>query len=220
MDISLLIDKNILPVRLKDNIKYVEEQIVKCSVLDLPVVENSQFLGFVSRNCLSNIDGSLSVEHLRDCINPSPFVEVHTHWFDILKEMKRYQFNSLAVLESGKYLGVITGKSLIRALGNSTSIQMPGTIMVLKINTYDYVLSRLAQITEERNVKIMCLNVELEEESASMKLHLKLNTHEIEGIGREFERFGFHILETYQENSAFQEDIMENYDALMKYLNV
>ena len=92
--------------------------------------------------------------------------------------------------------------------------------MVLEIRVYDYMLSRIAQITEERNVKIMCLNVESEKELPYIKLHLKLNTHEIEGISREFERFGFHILETYRDNSPFQEDIMDNYDALMKYLSV
>ena len=220
MNTTHLIDNDIVPIRLRETIEYAENQMSKYSVLSLPVLENDRFLGFISRNNLLSKDRLVSIEQLKDSLNPLTFVDIHTHWFDILKEMKRFQGSSLAVLESEKYLGVITAKSLLRALADNTSIQMPGTIMVLKIKVYDYMLSRIAQITEERNVKIMCLNVESEEELPYIKLHLKLNTHEIEGISREFERFGFHIVETHQENSAFQEDIMDNYDALMKYLSV
>ena len=220
MDTRLLIDKDILPIRITDTVEYAENQMDKYSAVSLPVLEEDSFLGCISQESLLSKERLFSIEQLKDSIIPLPFVDIHTHWFDIIKEMRRFQGSSLAVLASEKYVGLITSKSLLRALAENTSIQMPGTIMVLEIRVYDYMLSRIAQITEERNVKIMCLNVESEKELPYIKLHLKLNTHEIEGISREFERFGFHILETYRDNSPFQEDIMDNYDALMKYLSV
>ncbi len=220
MDTMQLLDKNTLTISLTDDVKYVKDQMNITLSLDLPVLDGDRFVGFISHQDLLDVEDAEQIGSLRAKIKPLPTVSFSTHWYDLLREMKKNQQGILAVVEGEKYIGLINAKSLINALGNNSSIQMPGTIIVLEIKAYDYMLSRIAQITEERNVKIMCLNVESIEESPFMKLHLKLNTHEIEGISRELERYGFHILETHQENSAYQEDIMENYDALMKYLGV
>jgi len=220
MKMKQLLDRNIVPVRLNDQLEEVENLMFKLMVSSLPVVDNEGFLGFVLRESLFHKEGSLRIEQVKESFYPSAFIDINSHWFDVLKEISRHKLNALALLDGERYVGVITSKSLLQVFAKNSSVQMPGTIMVLEISVYDYMLSRIAQITEERNVKIMYLNVEYIEKSSFLRVHLKLNTHEVEWISREFERYGFHILKIYHNNSAFQEDIMDNYDALMKYLNV
>ena len=51
-----------------------------------------------------------------------------------------------------------------------------------------------------------------------MELTIKVNKTEIDGIISDFERFEYKIMASYQESGS-QEDMVQRYESLMRYLN-
>ena len=221
MNIENIINHTFVPLEPSEHIEVALRKLQTVGYAELPVVENGKFLGNISKELISKQSGDSTIESLKDEFDVSRYISLPIHWFEILKAFDRPQGSYLTVLDENKnYAGIIEVNAFLALLARKSSFRMPGTVMVLEVNTYDYMLSRIAQIVEAQNAKIVCLNIETSEQSPFVQIHLKLNSMEIIGISRELERYGFRVLETFQEKSKFSDDLLDNYNALMKYLEV
>jgi len=79
-------------------------------------------------------------------------------------------------------------------------------------------MSEIARIIEESNAKILSSYITSVPDSTKMELTIKVNKNEIDGIISDFERFEYKIMASYQESGS-QEDMMQRYESLMRYLN-
>jgi hypothetical protein len=221
MKLESVLNNQITPLHPEDRVSAAVEAMQKAGLIEFPVVNDGTFVGIVSQKMISGQNDKMCIKDLINQLDNSHYIPLHSHWFDVLKEFDRPEGSCLVVLDDNmSYLGIIDEYSFFQSIVGKSSFRLPGSVLILEVNTHDYMLSRIAQIVEAQNAKIICLDVETNEQSPFIRIHIKLNTLEITGISRELERYGYRILESYQKRSKFSDDLLDNYNALMKYLEV
>ena len=198
-------------------VAWMEE--LRCN--QLPVVENSKFLGLISEEIIldkNNIDKPISAFELEgaEC-----FVNVHQHFYDVVKLASDYEVQLVGVLDDEKeYLGVITVQDTITSFAQTAAVQAPGAIIVLSMDARDYSLSEISRLIESENAKILGSTIRDDSlDISKIKLTLKINKTDLSHIVATLERFDYKIIARFQEPKVF-DDSQERIDILMKYLNI
>jgi CBS domain-containing protein len=150
-----------------------------------------------------------------------PYVEEEQHIFEVIGLASRLKLSVVPVLDSNKHFkGVITISDLIRHLAGISSMDQPGSIIVLELIERDYSLSQIAQIVESNNVKVLSMYITSPPESTKLEVTLKVNTSDLISVIRTFERYNYEVKTWVSDNDSMDRFYSERYDLLMKYLNI
>ena len=117
------------------------------------------------------------------------------------------------------YMGVVSMMDVVRHYTDSGMLQGPGGLIVLEMNTNDYSLSKIANIVEEENGRILNASIASADDKEKVYVTLKINLTDLSRVISSFERHSYHIKETHHQ-SEFMDDLKNRYDALMNYLNI
>ncbi|MFC3416789.1 CBS domain-containing protein [Algoriphagus hitonicola] len=215
------INNLIPPLKLTDKTKMALAWMEEIRTDVLPVVEQGKFLGllrdemiFDQNNPDENV-GSL-IPEAANC-----WVFSDKHIYDVLKVSAEFQSNVVAVLDRElAYLGVVTMEDAISAFADSLSIQSQGSVLILSMNMTDYSLAEICRIIESENTKVLSSFISNDPlDDSKIKLTLKLDKPELRHIKATLERFGFRILDHYQEETGVssEEDRIGN---LLRFLDI
>jgi len=185
----------------------------------LPVVRNSFYLGLISENEILEWKSTdeLIEEHLPNLM--APYVLYAQHLFDIIEVLEENSLSIVPVLsEEKKYLGAISNKKLLYTIAKSSAVKSIGGVIVLEMNQNDYSLSEIARIVESNNAKILSSYITSVPDSTKMELTIKISITEIDTIIADLDRFEYTVMASYQDSSS-NDDMMERYESLMRYLN-
>jgi CBS domain-containing protein len=189
-------------------------------VTHLPIVNNFDFLGLISENDILNynmLDEPIGNHPLS--LN-NPYVTEYQHIYDVIKLISLHKLSLIPVLDfKKKYMGVITMTNLMQQIAKIGAIDNPGAIIILEINSRDYLLSEIAQIIEANDGKALSIYVTSHPDSTKMELTIKLNKTDINSIIQTLNRYNYHIKASYLENDYY-DDIKERYESFLAYLNV
>ena len=215
-----LISSSIIPLKTSDTGSDALNLMDELKVSHLPIVNNVDLLGLISEEdiySLNNLDAPIGDHKLSV---KRPFIDKFQHIYDAIRLISELELSLIPVLdEKNKYIGVITLEKLIDHFAHTLSINNPGGIIVLEINTNDYSLSEIAQIVESNDAKILSLYVTSHEDSTKMELTLKINKMDINGILQTLNRYNYIIVASFSEKD-YLDDLMDRYDSLMNYLNI
>jgi len=216
-----LINHMIPPLKLSDSaekaIAWMEE--LRCE--QLPVVQGQKFLGLISEEIIleaNDIDHLISHFDLicKDCT-----VFPNQHFYDVVKTSSDHNVQLIAVIEEdGSYKGVITVNDTISSFAQTATVQAPGAILVLSMESRDYSLSEISRLIEEENAKILGSTIR-EDDSDPMRLRLtlKINRTNLSSIVATLERFNYKIIGRFQEPRVHDDD-RDRLDILLKYLEI
>ena len=185
----------------------------------LAIVRNSFYLGILSeKEILSwNKTDEFIDDHLAEISAPS--VLDSQHLFDIIQTVELNSLSIIPVLNEEKhYLGAITNRKLLYTIAKSTSVQSIGGMIVLQMKGNDYSMSEIARIIESNNTKILSSYITSVPNAQIMELTLKLNKVDINAIVKDFERFNYTIIASYNKD-AQEDNFLERYESLMRFLN-
>jgi hypothetical protein len=104
-------------------------------------------------------------------------------------------------------------------MAKSFSLENPGGIIVLEMSQNDYNLTEIAQIVESNDAKILSLFLASHSDSTRLNVVIKLNKTEIGGVLQTFDRYGYYVKFSFNDEED-RDDLRENYDSLMNYLNI
>lgn len=215
-----IITNNIVPLKTSDTGVFALSMMDDFKVSHLPIVNNIDFLGLISESDIystNNFDEPLGNHKLS---LTRPFVTEYQHFYEVIKIVSDLKLTLIPVLdEQNKYLGVITLEDLTQHFSKIASLQNPGGIIVLEINSQDYSLSQIAQIVESNDAKILSLYVSSQPESTKMEVTLKINKMDIGAVLQTFNRYNYIVKETYSEETDI-ESLKERFDSFMKYLSI
>lgn len=215
------INNLIPPLKLSDKTKMALAWMEEIRTDRLPVVDQGKFLGLLSEEMIYEInDSEKSIGEIEpdqtDC-----WVFSDKHIYDVLKASSEFDSNIVAVVDRElTYMGVVTMEDAIAAFADSLSIQSQGSVMILSMNMTDYSLAEIARIIESENTKILSSFMTSDPlDDAKIKLTLKLDQPEPRHIKATFERFGYKILDHYQEETGIssEEDRIGN---LLRFLDI
>ena len=219
MQASELISSSIILLHPDDDGSKALSVMDELKVSHLPVVRNNFYLGLISENEILQWQSTdeLIKEHLPNLM--APFVLSSQHLFDIIEVL---EVNSLSVVpvlsEEKKYIGAISNRKLLYTIAKSSAVQSIGGVIVLEMNQNDYSMSEIASIIESNNAKILSSYITSVPDSTKMELTIKVSITELDVIIADLKRFEYKVMASYNDGNS-QDDMMERYESLIRYLN-
>lgn len=216
---SSFIDETIIPLKTSDSIYFAIDFFKEFSIRQLPVVHDNLCIGILS---LDDIDDEDIYDlPILDYINLNySFASNNDHIYEVMRAISEQASTLFPVLdENNNYIGSITLSSLFKNYVNCAAFIQPGSILVLEIDKKNYSLSEIARIVESENKVILSSLISSNVESDVLEITLKLNSVQIQNLITTFERFGYNIKATFNEED-FMDTLKNRYESLMTYLNV
>jgi hypothetical protein len=187
----------------------------------LPVVDSGQFIGLVNGDLIFDLNtlekpiSDLTLE------NSGCWVFADQHIYEVLRVSSEHHSNVVAVVDrNSNYLGVVTVEDSISAFADSLSIQSEGSILILSMNMNEYSLAEISRIIESENTKILSSFISTDPlDSTKIKVTLKVNKPELRYLKATLERFGYKILDQYQEEDEYSTED-ERIGNLLRFLDI
>jgi acetoin utilization protein AcuB len=215
-----LISDLILPLKTSDTGETALQLMYDYSIKHLPIVNNQQFLGLVSENDILDQEltdqpiGSMQLTYYKPC------VDANMHIFDVLKVASKLKLTIIPVIDANNnYKGLITLDTLLFEFSRISAINDPGGIIELEVLVMDYSLAEISRIVESNNARILCLYTNLHSESTKVEITLKIDKEDISSVMATFERFDYKV-SGYFQKSDMDDDLLQRYQSLIKYLNI
>jgi hypothetical protein len=156
-----------------------------------------------------------------DLIAPANFVYMDRHIYEVLRVSSENQNGMVAVIDRDMvYQGVITVEDAITAFTDSISIQSQGGVLILSMFMTDYSLYDVARIIESENAKILSSFISGDPlDDSKIKVTLKLDQTELRHIKATLERFGYKVIDQYQEELGISSD-QDRIGNLLRFLDI
>lgn len=215
---SAFIDPSIVPLKISDSVAVAIDFFKEFSVRQLPVVQDNICIGILS---LDEIEEELADIPVLDFINLSySFASTNDHIYEVMRAISEQSVTLFPIIdENNNYLGCITLASLFKNYVNCAAFSQPGSIVVLEMDKKNYSLAEIARIVESENKVILSSLLSSNAESDRLEITLKLNSAQIQNLLSTFERFGYNIKATFDEEDV-KDTLKNRYESLMTYLNV
>lgn len=187
----------------------------------LPVVDEGRFLGFIGDEIIFEInDPDLLIGQI-ELEAGACWVYTDKHIYDVLRVASENQSNLVAVLDrENTYMGVITMEDAISAFADSLSIKSQGSVLILSMNMTDYHLSEIARLVESENSKILSSFITVDPlDDTKIKVTLKMDKLDLKHVKATLERFGYRIIDHYQEESGISADA-DRIGNLLRFLDI
>lgn len=217
---SRLIKEEILPLKMTDTFREAFSRMSEYKVSHFPVVEEGKLLGVVSEIDVENHenpDDRLS----NDIIH---FDNLHVNEFqyiiDVLKLSSNRKLSLIPVIdEKATYIGSITQNDIVVFFADSMSVNNPGGVIILEVSDADYQLTEIASIVESNNAKILSTYILSGKDSTIFEVIIKISKLDLNAILQTFERFKYNVVASFGQDKYYS-DLKDNYDSLIKYLNI
>ena len=215
---SAFIDPSIVPLKISDSVAVAIDFFKEFSVRQLPVIQDNICIGILS---LDEIEEELADIPVLDFINLSySFASTYDHIYEVMRAISEQSVTLFPIIdENNNYLGCITLASLFKNYVNCAAFSQPGSIVVLEMDKKNYSLAEIARIVESENKVILSSLLSSNAESDRLEITLKLNSAQIQNLLSTFERFGYNIKATFDEEDV-KDTLKNRYESLMTYLNV
>lgn len=214
-----LISATIPTLNLKDSVFQALELMSEFHVMQLAVVADEKYLGFVSEDDLMNVDENLTLQSLEARFSKAA-VRANTHFMEAVQLVNDHNLSIIPVVEpENVFAGVITAADLLKQLGKTTGASEPGGIIVLEMEQRSFSFSEISKLVETNDAQITQLNTNWDTNTGSFIVTLKINKFEISDIIATFQRYEYQI-KYYFGEELYENELRSNYDHLMNYLSI
>ena len=215
-----LISNNIPPLKTTDSGDKALNWMSDFHVTHLPIIEEGKLIGLVSEDDIFDLDQPELPIKAHNLGLRRPFIMANEHIYEVIKKVIQLNLSVIPVVEQElNYLGVITHESLLDYFAQSASMQQPGGILIIEVNSRDYSMSEIARLVESEGASILSSLVTSRTNANLVEITLKINRQELRAIINTFQRFNYNVKASFQEND-YTQSLQDRYDSLMKYLEV
>lgn len=214
-----LISTAVLPLQTSDTGKEALAVMEDFNVRHLPIVNNRSLLGLISEDdvLIHNINEPIGSYELS---LTKAYVKETDHLYEVMRLLAEHQLTVIPVMDDdGEYLGMVSLEDVLNYFAKTAAFSETGSIVVLEFQPRAYSLAEVARLVEAEEASILSTFVTSHPESSTVEVTLKINRQDIRNILNAFERFGYIIKASFNEEE-YLESLKERYDALMSYLNV
>jgi CBS domain-containing protein len=209
------------PLKLTDRAGMALAWMEEIRIDSLPVTDQGRFLGFISDEVIFDLNDPDKLIESIELESGSCWVYSNKHIYDVLRVASEHQCNLVAVVDrENTYLGVVSMEDAISAFADSLSIKSQGSVLILSLFMTDYHLSEISRLVESENTKILSSFITNDPlDDSKIKLTLKLDKTELRHVKATLERFGYRVIDHYQEETGIssEEDRIGN---LLRFLDI
>jgi acetoin utilization protein AcuB len=189
-------------------------------VTHLPVVVEDKLAGLVSEDDLLNVenDGTLLAQ-----LQPG-FSRISAHadsyFYEAVQLVNENGLTLVPVIEGeSEYAGAIIATDLLKHLGRVTGVSELGGIIVLEMDKVSFAFTEISKLVETNDAQIIQLNTYTDAASGSFYITLRINKAEISDVVSTFQRYEYQV-KYYFGEELYENELRNNYDHLMNYLNI
>lgn len=220
MLVSQIIEANFPQIHLTDKISFALEMMDDYNVHHLAIADQDKFAGLVSKDILHDADEEELVSTLAEHFIEAS-VYAHEHLLAAIKLMAGLGDLSLipVLSETKELLGVITATKLIQAVAVFNAAEEPGGMLVVEMDKRNFSFGEISRLVETNDAYITQLNTYTDAATGMLQATIRVNKIEISDIVATLQRYDYNILYYFGEE-LYENELKENLDLLMAYLNI
>jgi acetoin utilization protein AcuB len=217
--VSEIIQSSVPVLHYDDTVEEAINLLQESNLEHLAVLENDKYEGLLSLDELLSAENTdaistLSNKFFRVSINDNQ------HFLNALKFINESGITVLPVISTDKeYLGVVTERVLLQRLATFLNVDFPGGIFVLEMEKDKFSVGELCRLVETNDAFVTQFNTYTEHLSGLLIVTFKINKTEISDILATLQRYDY-VVRYYFGEELFENDLKENFQNLMAYLNV
>lgn len=214
-----LISATIPTLTLSDSVIQALDLMSEFHVMQLPVVAAEKYLGLVFEEDLMNTDERATLQSLDNHFSKVA-VHANTHFIEAVQMLNDYNLTMVPVVDKeNEFVGSIPAINLLKELGKTTGASEPGGLIVLEMEQRNFSFSELSKLVETNDAQITQLNSYWDNNTSSFFVAIKINKFEISDIVATFQRYEYNV-KYYFGEELYENELRNNYDHLMNYLNI
>jgi len=215
-----IISITIPSLNLNDPVYQALDLMADFHVAHLPIVSEDKLIGLIGENELLNvIDEATALSQLENLFSKTA-VHANAHFIEAVQRINEFNLTVIPVIDKeDEYIGSITATDLLQQLGKLTGVNEPGGIIVLEMEQISFSFSEMSKLVETNDAQITQLNTYTDPQSKVFYVTIKINKFEIADIIATFQRYEYHVKYSFGEE-LYENDLRNNYDHLMNYLNI
>ena len=187
-------------------------------VTHLPIVENENFLGIISEEQLLQCDEDSSLQEL-PLTDTNSSVQANEHFLSAIQTAVVNKLSLVPVVEEKQLLGIVTYNDLLKNASEFMSLDRPGALIVLEMESRSYSLTEINKIVESNDAQITQLNTFTEAETGVTRITIRVNRMEVSDLLSTFQRYEYNV-KYYFGEEIYENELKTNYDNLMNYLKI
>jgi hypothetical protein len=122
-------------------------------------------------------------------------------------------------VQEKQLLGIVTYNDLLRNASEFMSLDQPGALIVLEMESQNYSFNEINRIVESNDAKITQLNTYVEIETGLTQITIRVNKMEVSDLLSTFQRYEYNV-KYYFGEELYENELKTNYDNLMNYLKI
>jgi acetoin utilization protein AcuB len=219
MLVSEIIQSSMPVLHYSDTVEDAIELLEQNNIEHLAVIHNESYEGLLSMDELMSAEDSDVLSTLTDkFIHIS--IQQNQHFLTALKLITEANITVLPVLSQSKeYLGVATHASLLQCLSSFLSTEVPGGIFVIEMEKRKFSIGELCRLVETNDAFVTQINTYVEHLSGLFIVTFKINRTEVSDVLATLQRYDYTVRHYFGEE-LYENELRENFDNLMAYLNV
>ncbi|HKO81488.1 MAG TPA: CBS domain-containing protein [Chitinophagaceae bacterium] len=189
-------------------------------VTHLPIVDGDKYIGIISEDDLLLVDNDHTELNLLQQSFGNISVKNSEHF---LKAVQLAAENGLSVVpvvdNENDIVGAIAYNDLLRHASEFMSLNEPGGLIVLEMNSNQYSFNEISKLVETNDAQITQLNTTNDPETGTMQVTIRINKPEVSDIVATFQRYEYNV-KYFFGDELYANELRSNYDNLMNYLKI
>lgn len=215
-----IISSAVPSLHLNDPVSQALDLMADFHVVHLPVVTEDKLAGLVSEEDLLNVeDDSTLLSQLQSGFSAIA-AHAEAYFFEAVQLVNENGLTLIPVVTGeSEYAGSIIATDLLKQLGRVTGVTDAGGIIVLEMEKVSFSFTEISKLVETNDAQIIQLNTYSDAPSGNFYITLRINKAEISDIVATFQRYDYQV-KYYFGEELYENELRNNYDHLMNYLNI
>jgi predicted transcriptional regulator len=213
-----LISNTIPYLHKEDKVHHALQLMNDYHVVHLPIVEDDNYLGIVSEEQLLQSDDELTLDELQ-VTDGTTSVQGDDHFLKAIQTAVLNKLSIVPVVQDKQILGIVTYNDLLRNASDFMSLNEPGALIVLELESKDYSITEINRIVESNDAQITQLNTYTDPEKGTVQVTIRVNKLEVSDIISTFQRYEYNV-KYYFGEELYENELRTNFDNLMNYLKI
>jgi acetoin utilization protein AcuB len=213
-----LISNSIPYLHTNDSVFHALQLMNDYHVAHLPVVDSNQYLGIISEEQLLQNDDDKTLGQLQ-ISDGSTSVNASDHFLKAIQIAVVNKLSIVPVLEEKQLVGIVTYNDLLRNASEFMSLNEPGALIVLELDSKNYSFTEINRIVESNDAQITQLNTFTDQENGTTQVTIRVSKVEVSDIISTFQRYEYNV-KYYFGEELYENELRTNYDNLMNYLKI
>lgn len=213
-----LISNSIPYLRKGDKVYQALQLMNDYHVAHLPIVEEEKYLGIISEEQLLHSDDENMLEQLA-ISEGGTSVQASDHFLKAIQVAVQNKLSVVPVIDNEQIIGIVTYNDLLKNASSFMSLNEPGALVVLEMESKAYSFNEINKIIESNDAQITQLNTYTDPETGVIQVTIRLNKLEVSDIISSFQRYEYNI-KYYFGEEMYENELRTNYDNLMHFLNI